>query len=228
MDGVLVSSDSPQEDEFALMAMGVPSVYRGFLDPRRLPELEPLLDPSGWSAEDSSWLETLECFLAWCRREGEARMIVKSPNHIFRYRALAARYPKARFLWILRSPTELWRSNLGMWRAMTERYGLWNPRGSELEGFLEKAMDSYGELIGRLREEGVFRQQPVLSYEELVARPEDVLQPLADRLGLPPWDSWGPATLSRIEARPLPEPSRVSETRWAQLQALQEAILLER
>src|SRR5262249_49299611 len=39
MDDLPIDAHSPQEDEFALLALGVPSVYRGFFDPRRLPEL---------------------------------------------------------------------------------------------------------------------------------------------------------------------------------------------
>ncbi len=230
MDRVLVSNDSPQEDEFALMAMGVPSVYRGFLDPRRLPELEALLDPGFWSSSDTSWLKSLECFLSWCRRKDQARMVVKSPNHLFRYRALAARYPRARFLWILRSPQELWRSNVVMWRAMAERYGLWNAPGGEIEDFLGKALSAYGDLIGQLQAEGVFREQSAISYEALVASPEAVLRPLADRLGLDAWEPWGPAILSRIEARPAPQdrPVLAPDLLLDHVKALQDSILLER
>ncbi len=108
MDQVLVSGDSPQEDEFALMAMGVPSVYCGFLDPRRLPTLEEILDQAHWLSTGPFWQQTLESFLSWCKEEGRDRLVVKSPNHLFRYRALALRYPRARFVWILRSPAQLW------------------------------------------------------------------------------------------------------------------------
>ena len=44
MDAKRIDALSPQEDEFALLALGVPSVYRGFFDPRRLPELTRWLD----------------------------------------------------------------------------------------------------------------------------------------------------------------------------------------
>ena len=67
MDQVMITADSPQEDEFALMAMGVPSVYRGFLDPRRLPELQALLQPKFWS-ENTDFLKALESFLDYCQQ----------------------------------------------------------------------------------------------------------------------------------------------------------------
>lgn len=234
MDRVMVTSDSPQEDEFALMAMGVPSVYQGFLDPRRLPELEAMLRQDYWCAAGPGWMEALECFLSWCRVDGLDRMVVKSPNHLFRYRALATRYPQARFVWILRSPKELWRSNLGMWRAMIARYGLWSTQGSELEAFLEKALTAYGDLLEQLHHEGGFHQQPVFSYESLVANPEAVLPPVTKRLGLASWDTWGPAILPRVVTTPdksrKTTPTLVSELPeilLARLDRIHKAILLE-
>lgn len=229
MDQVLVSSNSPQEDEFALMAMGVPSVYQGFLDPRRLPELEALLNPEQWVAADASWLDTLESFLSWCRKEGQDRMVVKSPNHLFRYRALATRYPRARFVWTLRSPMELWASNLRMWRSMIERYGLWSARGGELEAFLEKALVSYGDLLEQLSHEGVFHEHPVFAYEDLVTTPEAVLTPLVERLGLEPWKTWGTAIQHRIKAKPKgpmeSKSSSASDALLARLETLHGTIL---
>ena len=200
MDKVMVSDSSPQEDEFALMAMGIPSVYRGFLDPRRLPDLTPLLEQSYWEATSPGWEETLECFLSWCQERDRPRMVLKSPNHLFRYRASISRYPLAQFVWIVRSPGEVWRSNLRMWRAMIGRYGLWKGEGSELETFLLRALESYANLLEELYQEGAFLNHHVISYEGLVASPGAVLSPLADHLGLGPWDTWGPSLISLIHS----------------------------
>ena len=211
MDEVLVSAGSPQEDEFALMAMGVPSVYRGFLDPRRLPDVEPLLDQSYWESTTPGWQETLECFLSWSKEKDRHRMVLKSPNHLFRFRALVSRYPRAKFIWILRSPTEVWQSNLRMWRAMTTRYGLWECQGVELETFLFQALGAYADLLKDLNQEGTFHSSPVISYEDLVANPGAILSPLASPLALGPWDSWGPAVLSQFHPKPLRVASAMPE-----------------
>src|SRR5215472_10769897 len=50
MDAGIISSRSPQEDEFATLLLGEESVYRGFIDPRRLPECAARL----WSADDKA------------------------------------------------------------------------------------------------------------------------------------------------------------------------------
>jgi hypothetical protein len=202
MDQVIVTADSPQEDEFALMAMGVPSVYRGFLDPRRLPELEHLLDPLFWIEADPSWLRTLEAFLAWCREPARKCLILKSPNHVFRSPALVNHFSRARFVWILRDPSEIWRSNLKMWRAMIDRYSLWMAHHHELEDFLETALSAYSNLLEDAYANGAFRNQPAFSYEALVKDPAKVLPALVTRLGLGAWEGMDEMLKSRLLARP--------------------------
>ena len=202
MDQVMISAFSPQEDEFALMAMGIPSVYRGFLDPRRLPELVCLTEPEYWLDATSQWWKTLEAFLVWCQEPGRDRIIVKNPCHLFRAYGLAAHFPKARSVWILRDPADLWRSNLKMWRAMIERYSLWIVQNRELEYFLEAALKGYAKLLEDLHCKGCFRHQPVCSYDALTNDPAAILPALVDRLGLGQWSDLDVSMQARLLSRP--------------------------
>jgi hypothetical protein len=233
MDQVMISANSPQEDEFALMAMGVPSVYRGFLDPRRLPELKPFLASSFWTETDPAWFRTLDAFLAWCRDPARKYLVVKSPNHVFRSAALAPHYPKARFVWIFRDPMELWPSNLKMWQAMIARYALWNPHDRELEDFLEAALLAYSNILEDALTKKTFRHQPAFSFEALVKDPAIQLPSVIDRLGLGPWESIDHKLQGSMLAKPKQtnaKPAPLSEGPIAllnHLRELQEAILLE-
>lgn len=235
MDQISISTFSPQEDEFALMAMGVPSVYRGFLDPRRLPELVPLTNQAHWmQKERESWLRALDTFLAWCREPDNDHLIIKSPNHVFRTYALAAHFPKARFLWILRDPAAVWRSNLKMWQAMIERYSLWTAAKRELEDFLEAAFNAYADLLEEMQSNGSFLLQPAYSYELLTSYPSIVLPELLDSLGLGPWSELPIA----LQASLLAKPRTVADPREApqdapasvlnRLREIQDAILCVR
>lgn len=232
MDQVTVTPESPQEDEFALMAMGVPSLYRGFLDPRRLPELEGLLESSRW-ATDGAWVETLKCFLAWCALPDRPRLVVKSPNHLFRFQALKARFPRARFLWVFRSSRDLWRSNLAMWRAMIERYALWRLPEGALECFLEKTLGAYADLLEGLLEEGALEGVPRLAFTALTADPEAQVRGMVEALGFPPWETWDAERKERLLRLPQAR-SRSSEScegapeaLLLRLERLQERALLE-
>lgn len=226
MDQVMVSTESPQEDEFALMAMGVPSLYLGFLDPRRLPELTSLLDQDYWIGPGRRWISTLETFLAWCSKEQPRHLVVKSPNHLFRYRALAARYPEAKFIWLLRSPVSLWRSNLTMWTAMVDRYALWKHAGSEIQTFLAVALECYRSLLVDLKEEGFPANHRVLSYEDLLDDPGPELDQLLDFLGLAQDASWLENAIGRV--RPSPERTQHGFTEGSPMDLLAEIGDLQR
>ena len=231
MDQVMISTLSPQEDEFALMAMGIPSVYRGFLDPRRLPELVCLTEPAYWLEATPQWLSTLEAFLARCREPGRDRLIVKNPCHVFRVHALAAHFPKARSVWILRDPADLWRSNLKMWRAMIERYSLWTVQNRELECFLEAALKAYAKLLEDLHCRGCFRHQPICSYEALTNNPAGILPALVNRLELGPWSDLDMRLQAKLLSRPKTTaaqreiPADAPKSLLLRIRAIQETIL---
>jgi len=218
MDEIIITTDSPQEDEFALMSMGVPSVYQGFLDPRRLQDLKPLLQSSFWNDTHSDWGAVFEAFIAWCATPQQTHMVVKSPNHIFRTPALMTRYPRARYVWIFRDPEDLWRSNMKMWRAMIDRYSLWKAPEGALEDFLESALESYCVILESMHEQAIFRDQVVFSYESLANDPQRMLPKLIDQLELGPWSGFDEALRAQLLSRP--RASKSVSTRDDALQVL--------
>jgi len=210
MDDVVVSASSPQEDEFALLLLGENSLYRGFLDPRRLPDLKALLAP----VDDDQWLPAFETFMraVWARRPG--RLIIKSPNHLFRIVSIARRYPRAAFLVTLRQPAMVYWSNVRMWQTMTKLYGHWPAPDGVIEDFVIAAMNAavdHLNTLRKLREQGV----PVATcrFESLAADPVKTIGAVLPVLGM---DAGAAAIASlqlqagvlmatpRTEATPLP------------------------
>ena len=142
MDGLAIRADSPQEDEFALLTLGVDSAYRAFWMPQRLDELTYTLDPDWWLAHPR-WLESWEAFLQGVLRaeagdRGDRRLILKSPNHTYRLRAIRARYPSVQVVWMARRATDVFLSNRKMWRSMFAAHALPNARidDAALDAFL--------------------------------------------------------------------------------------------
>ena len=138
MDRGLISTNSPQEDEFALLLLGEPSVYRGFIDPRRLRECGQEL----WQPQDSAmqrWQDFLRCGLQGTQTR---QLLLKSPSHTFRLPVLRLLFPRARFIWIGRHIGEVLASNRRMWREMAKRYALWNCPEETLEGFLQDMLEA--------------------------------------------------------------------------------------
>lgn len=199
MDAVLVDALSPQEDEFALLARGAPSVYRAWLDPRRWQELLPALAQDTWLAlPESQWLSDWRTFLAWCMPGTADRLVLKSPNHLFRLRALHRRWPQARIVWTLRDPVETWHSNRKMWRTMTAMYGLWEGRAADLDLLLFNAMSEYAATLRWANDAFDSRIATYVDFERLTTNTSEVLQALTRWLQLGPWESWASVLEGRL------------------------------
>jgi hypothetical protein len=185
MDSFEITTDSPQEDELALLLLGAPSVYRAWLDPRRLPDLTALLDAdawrSPWSGEDD-WLD----FLATVNQiEGPARrLLLKSPTHSFRTRSLLLRFPEAACVWVTRDPLDTWVSNLKMWRAMASTYGLAPMPEGALEAFLTVAFQRAAQALQELTRTVPRERLVVLDLATLQQQPLSVTLATFKRLGM--------------------------------------------
>ena len=138
MDGLALGAFSPQEDEFALLGLGQPSAYRAFWMPHRVGEMASMLDQQRW-LDDTQWLRPWESFLRAIAGPGTG-LVLKSPNHTFRVQAILRRFPKARIVWMLRDPVQVFMSNRKMWRAMFAEHGLTNADPAALDTFLTRAL----------------------------------------------------------------------------------------
>jgi hypothetical protein len=195
MDALLVSAVTPQEDEFALLARGAPSVYRAWLDPRRWQETLPALEQDTWLAlPESQWLADWRLFLGWCMPDAASCLVVKSPNHVFRLKALQRAWPRARFVWTLRDPADTWHSNRKMWRAMSALYGLWEWHADGLDRLLFEAFSRYARALRELQP----GRQVCLAFERLTGA--GVLEALTQRLELGAWERWRPLIEPRLRS----------------------------
>ncbi len=153
MDGLEIRARSPQEDEFALLSLGVDSAYRAFLQPSRLMELTHTLDPKYWDQTSAQWLPRFEQFLAGVlasQQRPDARLILKSPNHSFRLPALLARFPNAQVVWMLRDAPSVFMSNRKMWRQMFAEHQLCDAAADHLDAFIGQALANCADLLAGL------------------------------------------------------------------------------
>lgn len=189
MDGLEISALSPQEDEFALLTLGVDSAYRGFLMPERLPELRHTLHPAHWDAQAAQWLPRFERFLAGVLASGGQagqRLILKSPNHSFRLPALLRRFPEAEVIWMARDAATVFHSNVKMWRAMFAEHQLTHGPAPGLDAFLGEALQGCADVLGQLGASGLPTQHWVVCPQtELAAQPRETLARVMRALNLP-------------------------------------------
>ena len=185
MDAGIISSRSPQEDEFAALLLGEDSVYRAFIDPRRLRECGARLWGADASGDVISSLHRWQAFIRGIAAEGQPRrLLLKSPNHTFRMLALRHSFPRAQFIWMGRSSRELVASNLKMWRAMMERYALWSCPQGLLEQFLHEALGASVAALTRCCEELSPAQMLWVDFDEFRTDTERMLRIILDFLQL--------------------------------------------
>jgi hypothetical protein len=187
MDAGRISTHSPQEDEFALLLLGEPSLYRGFIDPRRLAECAAMLRDRAADIPAATSLPRWELFVRGvAQRHAEQRLLLKSPNHSFRLPLLQAQFPEAKFIWIGRHSGEVLASNLRMWRAMIDLYGLWHCPTGAIEAFLREALRASARVLTRSLEQLPPERLCWVDFEQLRADPRATLQRTLDFLGATP------------------------------------------
>lgn len=193
MDNMNYSWSSPQEDEFALLALGAPSPYEVLLVPSLMHDPRSLLDPrTRPKAEQERWQEALLYFLRLLNVQQKKPMVLKSPPHGFQLSALPSIFPEARYVLIERNPYEVFASNLKLWATLVDMYGLDSVSSRAVESFVLAAYLLHEEAIA----EGV-RRLPSHSfarvrYEDLIADPVCQMARLYTELELDDFESARP------------------------------------
>lgn len=205
MDGLALGALSPQEDEFALLGLGVDSAYRAFWMPHRLDGLHHTLDPAHWHHQPD-WLTAWGRFVAAIQGP-HPHLLLKSPNHSFRWPALLAAMPGAKAVWMLREGAAVFASNRKMWRQMAALHGLTPLDSAALDRFLAAALRRCAELLASNTlpadrfttcHQTQLRQQPAAEVRRVIAQ-----LALADRVDKGSLEAAVQRTASgRVEAYP--------------------------
>lgn len=187
MDDVVAGWERPQEDEFALVNMGLPSpylvwafpnhgpVYDEYLDLRRLPP-----------AERETWKRKWREFVQRVALANNRRIVLKSPTHTARVKTLLEVFPDAKFVHIVRDPLVLFPSTMRLWQSLSEVQGFQVPKHDA--DWMEKSV-----LDNLVRMYECFEQDRDLippgrlidiRYEELAADPVGTMRQVYQRLNL--------------------------------------------
>lgn len=171
MDNMAAGWERPQEDEFALCNLGVPSPYLDIAFPGR-PQHPEYLTLEGLSAEAiERWKRSLIWFLQTVMLRDPRRVVLKSPPHTGRVRVLAELFPEAKFIHITRDPYVVFPSTVNLWQRLTRDQGLCrSEEGRWTEYVFENLVRMYGAFERDRRLLGS-SQLAEVRYEELTADP---------------------------------------------------------
>lgn len=197
MDNMLLGWDRPQEDEFALCNLGVPSPYRTIAFPNHPPQDQEYLDLRQVSLTDrEAWKRAFLKFIKQATLREPKRIVLKSPTHTSRVRTLLELFPDARFVHIVRDPYAIFPSTVHLWKSLYLTQGLQRPN---FAGLRDQVFDTFVAMHERLDEDRTLVPQHrfyELRYEDLVADPIGKMAELYDKLALGEFDRLRP----RLEA----------------------------
>jgi omega-hydroxy-beta-dihydromenaquinone-9 sulfotransferase len=197
MDNMATGWDKPQEDEFALCNLGVPSPYLAWAFPNHGPVGDEYLDLVSLPQADrerwkTSWRKFVLRVASICNR----RVVLKSPTHTARVRTILEVFPDAKFIHIVRDPIVLFASTVRLWKSLSQAEGMQTPQGKEWDWIERHVFDTFVRMYERFEQDRELVPPGHLvdvHYEQLVANPVEVMQQIYSQLDLRDFASVKPA-----------------------------------
>lgn len=186
MDNVRIGWKQPQEDEWALCLLGLPSVYRTVAFPRRLPQCPESLSVCDLAPDDvARWNQGFLGFLKSLMINQDAcRLVLKSPTHTARIQHLLGLFPRARFVHVVRDPVSIFPSTMRLWTRLAAEHGLQRPDERQMEQHVLDTFVRMYDAFETQRPQIPARQIHDVYYEQLVADPVGRMQDLYKQLQL--------------------------------------------
>jgi omega-hydroxy-beta-dihydromenaquinone-9 sulfotransferase len=201
MDDMPVGWDRPQEDEFGLCNMGLPSPYLTIAFPNHPPQDQEYLTLEGLPPEDlEHWKEGFLRFLRQITYLTKKRIVLKNPLGTCRIKVLLEMFPEAKFVHIVRDPFALFASTVNLWKVLYREHGLQKPR---FEGLEEHVFCTFERMYERFDADKKRIPDGHLCetrYEDLVRDPIGNLRMIYDALHLGEFEGALPAIEAYITA----------------------------
>jgi omega-hydroxy-beta-dihydromenaquinone-9 sulfotransferase len=194
MDNMATGWSRPQEDEFALVAMGAPTPYYRMAYPNEPPPYDEFLDMDGCSEADlSRWRRDMKRFVQMLtmKKKGK-RLVMKSPPHTGRIEELATLFPGAKFIHIVRDPYTIFPSTRRLWVSLDWAQGLQHPHYRDLDEYVFSAFERMYRGFNRQCGSIPANQLCELKYEDLVRDPLGELRRIYQQLELGDFDTVSP------------------------------------
>ncbi|MGL4422245.1 MAG: sulfotransferase family protein [Gemmataceae bacterium] len=202
MDNMPAGWERPQEDEFALCLLGLPSTYNDLAFPRHASHDTGSLDLSGLNPQQRrQWQRALKKFVHTIALLRPGRLVLKSPPHTARIPEILEVFPDARFVHIVRDPYTVFASTVKLWLALSTAHGLQKP--PEAEAFHEKVFREFRILYERYlstRDQIPQGHLVEVRYEEFVKDIRGGMQGIYETLGLGDFESVEPAVSAYAKA----------------------------
>ncbi|MEO8443198.1 MAG: sulfotransferase, partial [Betaproteobacteria bacterium] len=200
MDNMTISPASPQEDEFALLALGALSPYAHWMFPANLADHPEYFDLDlATSAGRERWKAIFSKFLRQLTLRDPRRLVIKSPAHTFRVKLLHEMYPEAIFIHIVRDPYVVFASTRHLLIKMFGLYALTRYSGEALDEYILRngvGMECLLDAAIPGLPSGRYHR---VRYEDLIASPTERINEIYRSTGLSGFNDVLPALRNYVE-----------------------------
>lgn len=191
MDSMPAGVDLPQEDEFALAALGAPSPYLYLAFCHEAPPHLDMLNLDGASPQDVEKLHSaMTRFYQAVAFRNPGRLVLKSPTHTGRIAAISRWFPGARFIHISRHPERIVPSTVHLWRSLA------SVQGFQLPARQVPDFEPYVHQCQKLMYDGYFRDRDLIPenqrlemrFEDLIESPLENMERIYEAFGFEGFD----------------------------------------
>jgi omega-hydroxy-beta-dihydromenaquinone-9 sulfotransferase len=187
MDNMAAGWHRPQEDEFALCNLGLPSPYLTIAFPNDPPQDQEYLTlehvpPDAlarWKRKFLRFLQEINY-----RSKRRQRIVLKSPPHTGRVKVLLEMFPDAKFVHIVRDPFVVFPSTVHLWKTLYSTQGMQKPRFEGLEQHVFTTFERMYERFEADRQRIPPGNICEIRYEDLVADPVEGIRRIYEELDL--------------------------------------------
>jgi hypothetical protein len=190
MDNMAAGFQRPQEDEFAILALGAPTPYARMAFPNDKPDYTELLNLDETAPAD---LERFQRALTWFMKlitlqAKQKQLLLKSPPHTGRVGHFARWFPGAKFIHIARNPFSLFPSTMRLWESLDDVQGLQVARHKQLREYVFDCFERMYRGYEKQRAEIPTGDLYELKYEDLVKDPVGQCELIYQKLKLGNFD----------------------------------------
>ena len=193
-DNMAIGLDHPQEEEFALCMLGVVTPYMNCAFPQQKAEYIDFYDLDRIDRREAQrWEHAFVWFLKKVTLLRPKTLILKSPPHTFRIATLLRLFPRARFVYLVRNPYDVFLSTVHLWKSLAKALSLQSMDFTGLEEHVFKVFNLMHQKFEDTR--GLIPQSQlcIIRYEDLIADPIGQLRILYENLGLDGFNAVVPA-----------------------------------
>ncbi len=203
MDNMEWPMDAPQEEEIPLAKITPYSWYTQFLFPKQAIttfERYVMLQGAPVGAENEFKAKYLRLLKVAALHDGRRRLLLKNPVNTARIPLLLELFPRAKFVFIHRSPYEVFPSTVNLHRKILDLTALQQFDDADIEG---NVVGMYQRVIDRYLTDaaGIPDGQLVeVGYQDLVDDAIGTLTDIYDRVGLGPFDAVQPDVAAYLDS----------------------------